>query len=106
MAGMSLKDGKQADKDVCEGQTSSYLKFNSLKKSLLNGFVDYAANRKEIETILTCLIYCSTSRTITGEARDAIIELIMRNCEYRALNWAERLVDINGNAFTLYLIKN
>lgn len=46
---------------------------------------------------MTCLIYCSTSRTITGEARDAIIELIMRNCEYRALNWAERLVDINGN---------
>jgi len=69
---MDLKEDKQADKDLCD------------------------ANQKEIETILTCLIYCSTSRTITGEARDAIIELIMRNCEYRALNWAERLVDING----------
>ena len=22
----------------------------------------------------------------------------MRNCEYRALDWAERLVDINGNS--------
>jgi len=72
ISGLDLKEEKQADKAICD------------------------ANRKEIETILTCLIYCSTSRTITGEARDAIIELIMRNCEYRALDWAERLVDING----------
>ncbi len=56
----------------------------------------YVANRKEIETILTCLIFCSTSRTITGKCRDAVLELIMRNVEHRALDWAERLVDING----------
>lgn len=72
ISGLDLKDDKQPDKALCE------------------------ANRKEIDTILTCLIYCSTSRTITGKCRDAVLELMMRNCEYRALDWAERLVDING----------
>ncbi|XP_066602124.1 protein unc-45 homolog B-like [Prorops nasuta] len=52
--------------------------------------------KKEIDTILTCLVCSMTSRTITGIARDAIIELIMRNVHYTALNWAERLIDING----------
>ena len=28
-------------------------------------------------------------RTITGEARNALIELIMKNCKYDELNWAE-----------------
>merc|ERR1719328_398141 len=31
----------------------------------------------------------TTSRTITGEARDALVELIMKNCKYDELNWAE-----------------
>lgn len=51
---------------------------------------------KEIDTILSCLLYSVTSRTITGSARDALIELIMRNVHYTALNWAERLVDLRG----------
>ena len=54
------------------------------------------ANRKEIDTILTCMVYVMTSPSITGLARDAIVELVMRNCEYRSLDWAERFVDING----------
>nr|KAF7427020.1 hypothetical protein H0235_006714 [Vespula pensylvanica] len=52
--------------------------------------------KKEIDTILSCLLYSTTNRTITGQARDAIIELIMRNIHYTALNWAERLVEIHG----------
>ncbi|XP_017875357.1 protein unc-45 homolog B [Ceratina calcarata] len=51
---------------------------------------------KEIDTILSCLLYSVTSRTITGLARDALIELVMRNIHYTALNWAERLVDLRG----------
>ena len=53
-------------------------------------------NNKEIDTLLTCLVYSATSRTITGLARDAIIQLIMRNVHYKAINWAERLVEIRG----------
>lgn len=52
--------------------------------------------KKEIDTLLSCLVYSVTSRTITGEARDAIIELLMRNVHYTALNWAEELVSIRG----------
>ncbi|XP_076753558.1 unc-45 myosin chaperone [Xylocopa sonorina] len=51
---------------------------------------------KEIDTILSCLLYSVTNRTISGLARDAIIELIMRNIHYTTLNWAERLVELRG----------
>ncbi|KOC64160.1 Protein unc-45 like protein B [Habropoda laboriosa] len=53
-------------------------------------------HNKEIDTILSCLLYSVTNRTISGLARDAIIELIMRNIHYTALNWAERLVELHG----------
>ena len=42
------------------------------------------------------MMYCISSTTITGLSRDALLELVMRNSEYRALDWAERFVDING----------
>ena len=38
---------------------------------------------------------------MTGVGRDAMIELILRNCDYRALDWAERIIDIDG---TLHFI--
>ncbi|XP_032675627.1 protein unc-45 homolog B [Odontomachus brunneus] len=53
-------------------------------------------HKKEIDTILTCLLYSVTNRTITGLARDAIIELITRNIHYTALDWAERLIELRG----------
>lgn len=52
--------------------------------------------QKEIDTILSCLLYCTTNRTFSGEGRDAVIELIMRNIHYDTLNWAERLVELRG----------
>ncbi|XP_047538190.1 protein unc-45 homolog B [Vanessa atalanta] len=52
--------------------------------------------KSEIDTLLTCLTYSITNRVITGKARDAIIELVMRNCHYSTLNWAERFVEIRG----------
>ncbi|XP_078050885.1 unc-45 myosin chaperone isoform X2 [Augochlora pura] len=51
---------------------------------------------KRIDTILSCLLYSVTSRIISGLARDAIIELIIRNVHYTTLNWAERLVELRG----------
>ncbi|XP_058799636.1 protein unc-45 homolog B [Phymastichus coffea] len=52
--------------------------------------------KKEIDTILSCLLFCTTNRTFTGLGRDAVIELIMRNIHHDILNWAERLVDLRG----------
>lgn len=52
--------------------------------------------KKEIDTILSCLLFCTTNRTFTGLGRDAVIELIMRNIHHDCLNWAERLVELRG----------
>ena len=52
--------------------------------------------KKQIDTLLSCLVFSITDRTITGLARDALIELIMRNIHYTALSWAEQLVEIRG----------
>lgn len=53
-------------------------------------------NKKEIDTILTCLVYACNSRSITGVARDAILQLISRNVHYKAINWAMELIEIKG----------
>lgn len=53
-------------------------------------------NKAEIDTLLTCMVYSITNRTISGQARDAIIELLTRNIHHTTLNWAERLVEIRG----------
>ncbi|XP_015108804.1 protein unc-45 homolog B [Diachasma alloeum] len=52
--------------------------------------------KTEIDTILSCLVFSTTNRTLSGLARDAVIELIMRNIHHTALSWAERLVEIRG----------
>jgi len=54
------------------------------------------ANSKEIDSIMNVLLYNLTSRTITGEARDAIIELIMKNCPYNELDWACKMLSTDG----------
>lgn len=53
-------------------------------------------NKQLIDTLLTCLVYSITERTITGFARDAIMELIIRNVHYQTIDWAERLVEMKG----------
>lgn len=52
--------------------------------------------KNEIDTLLTCLTYTITNPVISGLARDAVMELVMRNCHYNTLNWAERFVEIKG----------
>lgn len=71
-SGMKNKLDSKPDKELCE------------------------QNKREIDSLLTCLVYTITNRTITGQARDAIMELITRNVHHNALNWAERLVDVKG----------
>ncbi|XP_071582637.1 protein unc-45 homolog B-like isoform X2 [Temnothorax nylanderi] len=56
-----------------------------------------AAHKEEIDTILSCLLNNVTSRTITGLARDATIQLIMRNIHcVTKLDWAKRFVELRG----------
>ncbi|XP_059485604.1 protein unc-45 homolog A [Neocloeon triangulifer] len=54
------------------------------------------ANKAMIDSLLTFLTVSLTSRTITGQARDAIIELLTRNCHFSTLDWAEQFVSIGG----------
>lgn len=53
-------------------------------------------NQSDIDTILSCLVYSVNNTAISGLARDAIIEMLMRNVHYSQLNWAERLLEIGG----------
>uniref|UniRef100_A0A1Q3FNV7 Protein unc-45 homolog B n=1 Tax=Culex tarsalis TaxID=7177 RepID=A0A1Q3FNV7_CULTA len=53
-------------------------------------------NKQLIDTLLTCLVYSITERTISGLARDAIMELVIRNVHYKTIDWAERLVEMKG----------
>lgn len=55
-----------------------------------------ASNKNEIDTLLTCLVCSINHPAISGLARDAIMELIMKNIHYDALNWAEQMVEIGG----------
>ncbi|CAG4933329.1 unnamed protein product [Colias eurytheme] len=71
-SGMDTKKDTKPDKNLCEQY------------------------KTEIDTLLTCLTYSITNRVITGLARDAIMEIIMKNCHYSTLNWAERFVEIRG----------
>ncbi|XP_024890662.1 protein unc-45 homolog B-like, partial [Temnothorax curvispinosus] len=52
-------------------------------------------HKNELDMILSCLLNSVTNKTITGLARDAIIELITHNI-HTALNWAEQLVELRG----------
>ncbi|KAG5871838.1 hypothetical protein JTB14_028778 [Gonioctena quinquepunctata] len=53
-------------------------------------------NKKNIDTLLSCLVYSLNNSAISGLARDALIELIMRNTHYNQLNWAEQFVEKGG----------
>jgi len=53
---------------------------------------DLIKNSKEITSIFNVLTSNCTSRMLTGEARDAIIGLIMKNCKVDELGWAEKML--------------
>ncbi|XP_030373761.1 protein unc-45 homolog B [Scaptodrosophila lebanonensis] len=72
LSGLKNKPDSKPNKELCEKHT------------------------REIDTLLTCLVYTITDRTISGAARDAVIELLTRNVHYTTLSWAERLVEVRG----------
>merc|ERR1712198_289249 len=49
-------------------------------------------NARELHAIFHVVCHNSISRTITGEARDAIINLIMTNCPWDRMAWAEKML--------------
>ncbi|XP_045468199.1 protein unc-45 homolog B [Harmonia axyridis] len=51
---------------------------------------------EDLNLILTFFINNLTNRLISGIARDAIIELLIRNVHYTALDWALQLVEQGG----------
>ncbi|XP_024877963.1 protein unc-45 homolog B-like [Temnothorax curvispinosus] len=74
---------------------NTYIDMNNKPDSNLNE--DLCEAQKEIDTIMLCLLYSITSRTITGPARDAIIKLIMSNIHcVTMLDWSKRFVELRG----------
>jgi len=50
------------------------------------------ANSKELDSIMHVICYNTTSRTLTAVAREALVNLIMKNCKWDQLNWAEKML--------------
>merc|ERR1711970_1503543 len=53
-------------------------------------------NARELYAIFSVVCHNVTSRTITGEGRDAILNLIMTNCPWDRLAWAEKMLKTDG----------
>lgn len=51
---------------------------------------------KEIDSVMLTLVKHSNSRVISGEGRDAILEIITKNVDYTALEWGIKLVENDG----------
>jgi len=49
-------------------------------------------NARELHAIFTVVCHNTIARTITGEARDAIVNLIMTNCPWDRMAWAEKML--------------
>jgi hypothetical protein len=54
------------------------------------------SDSKEIASIFNVLTHNTTSRVLSGEARDATIELIMKNCSHEELGWAEKMLSTDA----------
>ncbi|XP_054707044.1 protein unc-45 homolog B-like [Uloborus diversus] len=72
LSGMDLREGKKPDKVLMK------------------------ENEAAIDGIMGALVGSVSARTMSAEGRDAILELIMKNVEYGALNWATKLVRSDG----------
>lgn len=90
LSGLTNKADSKPIKEKCEGSIHSHI----LSSIYIQIFL--SENKAEIDSILTFMTVSLTCRTITGKARDAIIELLTRNCHYSTLDWAERFIEIGG----------
>jgi len=55
-------------------------------------------NGKELYAIMHVICHNTTARTITGQARDALINLIMTNCPWDMMGWAEKMLKTDAYA--------
>ncbi|XP_045617227.2 protein unc-45 homolog B [Procambarus clarkii] len=72
LAGMDIKKEKKPDKNLL------------------------AANQKEIDSLMATMVSIVTQRTMSGECRDAVIELILKNVTYEKLNWGDKFIRMGG----------
>jgi len=49
-------------------------------------------NSRELNAIMHVVCHNTTARTLTGEARDALINLIMTNCPWDRNTWADKML--------------
>ena len=49
-------------------------------------------NSKELDSMMHVICFNTTSRSLTAVAREALVNLIMKNCKYEQLNWAEKML--------------
>merc|ERR1719394_2286368 len=49
-------------------------------------------NSKELDSMMHVICFNTTSRRLTAVAREALVNLIMKNCKYEQLNWAEKML--------------
>lgn len=97
---LDILDSEDAERvSVAQHCMQTILNTFSGMKNKLDSKPDTAlceANKQEIDTLLTCLTVSVNNATISGLARDSIVEMLTRNVHHTALNWAERLVEIRG----------
>ena len=55
-------------------------------------------NSKELDSMMHVICYNTTSRRLTSVAREALVNLIMKNCKYEQLNWAEKMLKTDAYA--------
>ncbi|KAK7085106.1 Protein unc-45 A [Halocaridina rubra] len=59
-------------------------------------FVLVKENQKEIDSLMATFTTSVTNRTMTGECRDAIIELLLKNVDANYLCWGEKFTKMGG----------
>ena len=53
-------------------------------------------NLKELDSVMHVICFNTTSRTLTSIAREALINMAMKNCKYDQLNWADKMLTTNA----------
>ena len=55
-------------------------------------------NSKELDSMMHVICFNTTSRRLTSVAREALVNLIMKNCKYEQVNWAEKMLKTDAYA--------
>merc|ERR1719167_1724369 len=79
-------DLKKNQKKMSNDQRKQHRKDEELRESVMK------ENAKELHAIFHVVTYNVVSRTLTGLARDALLNLIMVNCPWARMNWAEKML--------------